>query len=297
MASVKLPSARALQLLHERKLLPVFPGVLTRLDEVINNPHSNGDDVAAVLAADVLLASRVMRAASGVRYGPKPPSSLVEAVARLGLVEVRAIALAVAFSASFARPANISLTVFWQHAFVAAVATRALTQWLSVHRQLSVCDAVTAFLLGLSHDMGMLLLDLLEPDQYAQVLQAVHNGEDQLLAEQRFVGTTHAVMSAALLHHWHFSDQMSMALAGHHYPVRLQPAVQHWADVVLLGEALAASLGYVNGVYTNISDMMQEVVEQRRAAMQLDDDVWHEIGSMVSHQLEEEGWLELANGI
>jgi hypothetical protein len=104
-------------------------------------------------------------------------------------------------------------------------------------------------------------------------------------------------MSAALLHHWHFSDQMSMALAGHHYPVRLQPAVQPWADVVLLGEALAVSLGYVNGVYTNISDMMQEVVEQRRAAMQLDDDVWQEIGLMVSHQLEEEGWLELANGI
>jgi hypothetical protein len=67
--------------------------------------------------------------------------------------------------------------------------------------------------------------------------------------------------------------------------------------VVLLGEALAVSLGYVNGVYTNISDMMQEVVEQRRAAMQLDDDVWQEIGLMVSHQLEEEGWLELANGI
>ena len=43
--------------------------------------------------------------------------------------------------------------------------------------------------------------------------------------------------------------------------------------------------------------MKKEVVEQRRAAMQLDDDVWHEIGSMVSHQLEEEGWLELANGI
>jgi hypothetical protein len=67
--------------------------------------------------------------------------------------------------------------------------------------------------------------------------------------------------------------------------------------VVLLGEALAVSLGYVNGVYTNISDMMQEVVELRRAAMQLDDDVWQEIGLMVSHQLEEEGWLELANGI
>ena len=297
MPSVKLPSARALQLLHERKLLPVFPGVLARLDQVINDPRSNGDDVAAVVAADVSLASRVMRAASGVRYGPKPPSSLLEAVARLGLVEVRAIAIAVAFSASFARPANISLTTFWQHAFAAAVATRTLTQWLSVHRQLSVCDAVTAFLLGLSHDIGMLLLDLLEPDQYARVMQSVSAGEDQLLAEQKYVGTTHAVMSAALLHHWHFSDQMSMALAGHHYPARLQPAAQSWADVVLFGEALAVSLGYANGVYANVSDRMRGVVEQRRAVMQLGDDVWHEIGSIVSRHLEEEGWLELANGI
>lgn len=297
MPSVKLPSARALQLLHERKLLPVFPGVLTRLDQVIDNPRANSEAVASVVAADVLLASRVMRAASSARHGSMPPSSLVEAVARLGLVEVRAIAIAVAFSASFARPQNIALSAFWQHAFVAAVATRLLSVWLSEHRQVTLCDGATAFLLGLSHDMGMLLLDLLEPSHYAQVIRAVQQGEDQLLAEQTHVGTTHALVSAALLHHWRFSDQMSMAVAGHHYPARLQPAVQPWADVVLLGEAMAASLGYGNGVYTHCSSTMQSVVAQRREGLNLPDTIWHELGLLVSTQLQDEGWLELANGV
>lgn len=297
MPSVKLPSAKALQLLHERKLLPVFPGILTRLDEVMENPRSSSDDVAAIVAADVLLASRVMRAASAVRYGPKPATNLLEAIARLGLAEVRAIAIAVAFSAGFVRPDNIPLTTFWQHAFTAAVATRVLSQWFSEHRQLTLCDHTTAFLLGLSHDMGMLLLDLLEPSDYAQVMQSVAAGEDQLLAEQGHVGTTHALMSAALLHHWRFSDQMSMAVAGHHYPLRLQPAVQPWADVVLLGEAIAASLGYGNGVYQQPSTTMQSVVEQRRERYQLSDAIWHELGSLVSAQLQDEGWLELANGV
>lgn len=297
MPSVKLPSARALQLLHERKLLPVFPGILTRLDETMDNPRSTSADIADIVAADMLLASRVMRSASAVRYGPKPPVSLLEAVARLGFAEVRALAIALAFSQGFSRPANIPLTLFWQHAFVSAVATRVLAQWLAEQRQLVTCDPATAFLMGLSHDMGMLLLDLLEPAHYAQVLADVAAGDDQLMAEQTQVGTTHALMSAALLHHWRFSDQMSMAVAGHHYPLRLQPAVQPWADLVLLGEALAVSLGYANGVYTQFSANMQTVVEQRRNALMLADAVWHELGLMVSAQLADEGWLELANGV
>lgn len=297
MPSVKLPSARALQLLHERKLLPVFPGVLTRLDAVLADQYATREAVAAVVAADVLLASRVMRAASSARHGPVAPSSLLEAVARLGLVEVRAIAFAVTFSASFRRPQHIPTQTFWQHAFVSAVATRVINQWLAEHRKLRVCDAVTAFLLGLSHDMGMLLLDFLDPVSYARVMDAVSQGEDQLLAEQTYLGTTHALMSAALLHHWRFSDQMSMALAAHHYPLRLQSALQPWADMVLLGEAMAVTLGYGNGVYTACSTSMQTLVQQRREAVQLNEPAWHDMSLLVSSQLQDEGWLELANGI
>jgi HD-like signal output (HDOD) protein len=297
MSTVKLPSAKALQLLHERKLLPVFPGILTRLDEVLDNASSTSEDVAAVVAADVLLASRVMRSASAFRHGPMPPNSLVEAVARLGLVEVRAIAIAVAFKAHFARPINIDLSTFWQHAFVSAVATRELAIWFSKQRQLKLCDATTAFLLGLSHDLGMLLLDLLEPSQYAQVMMAVDHGEDQLMAEQEHLGTTHVLMSAALMHHWHFSDLLSMALAGHHYPTRLQPTAQPLADLVLFGEAMAVNLGYPNGVYSHCSDRMQNIVDQRREERQLNDSVWQEIGLIVTTQVQDEGWLELANGI
>lgn len=39
------------------------------------------------------------------------------------------------------------------------------------------------------------------------------------------MGTIHAPMSAALLHHGRLSDQMSMAVVGHYYAARLQPAV------------------------------------------------------------------------
>lgn len=297
MSSLKLPSAKALQLLHERKLLPVFPGILTRLDAVMADPSSSQEAVSTIVAADILLASHVMRAASSVRYGLTPPKSLLEAVARLGLTEVRALALAVAFSASFTRPEQVAMKPFWQHAFASAVSTRVLSDWLAQHRQQRLCDSATAFLLGLSHDMGVLLLALLDASSYAKVVEAVAQGEDQLFAEQRYLGTTHALMSAALMHHWRFSDQLSMALAGHHYPTRLQPAIQPWADLVLLGEAMAANLGYANGVYSSCSDVMQSVVEQRRAKMQLTDADWHEIGLMVSTQLAEEGWLELANGI
>jgi len=297
MPALKLASAKALQLLHERKLLPAFPDILTRLDEAVANPRSSLDVVVSIVAADILLASRVMRSARSVRYGLTSPKSLLEAVARLGIAEVRAIAFAVAYTASFVRPEHIRIREFWQHAFVSAVATRVLSEWLTHHRQQPVCDSATAFLLGLSHDMGVLLLALLDTEAYAKVVESVGEGKDQLFAEQYHLGTTHALMSAALMHHWRFSDQLSMALAGHHYPVRLQLAVQPWADLALLGEAMAVSLGYANGVYVGCSSIMQEVIAQRREALSLPDSVWHEIGVIVSSQLQDEGWLEIANGV
>lgn len=297
MHAAKLPSAKALKLLHERKLLPAFPAILAKLDEVIARPSSRTEDVANLVAADVLLASRLMRAASAVRYGPKPAANLVEAVARLGFTEVRAVAVAIAFSRSFSQSANIPMTPFWQHAFASAVATKAITLWLNEHQPSMVCDGVTAFLMGLLHDLGMLMLDALEPEIYAQVIEAVESGEDQLLAERRLLGTTHALMSGALSHHWRFSDQMSMALAAHHYPIRLQPVGRSWADAILLGEAMAVSLGYTNGVYTQFSPSMQEIVEARKEALSCDDAIWQTLQQQVSTQLIDEGWLALADGV
>jgi HD-like signal output (HDOD) protein len=297
MPATKIPTSAVLQLLHERKALPVFPAIISRLDEALAEQTVNMDRVVAIIAADIMIASRVLKAAGSVRYGMNPPKDLVEAVARLGFTEVRAIAFAVSYTAGFTKPAHIAIHVFGRHAFAAAVAARVLSVWFAQERKQRVCDMATAFLLGLAHDSGVLLLDLLNPEAYGQVIEAVAQGEDSLQAEQRIMGTTHPLISAALMKYWRFSDHMAMAVAAHHYPTRLQPESQALADLVLFAEVIAVRLGYGNGVYQAPSPAMQGVIQQRCEVQSITEEDIMMLSEQVDQQLQAEGWLALADGL
>lgn len=60
---------------------------------------------------------------------------------------------------------------------------------------------------------------------------------------------------------------------------------------------MAVSLGYTNGVYTQFSPSMQEIVEARKEALSCDDAIWQTLQQQVSTQLIDEGWLALADGV
>jgi len=296
MQGAKVSSSVVLRSLHERKALPVFPAVITRLDEVLAQEHVNVDQVVAIVAADMVIASRIMRAASSVRYGMKPPKDLLDAVSRLGFAEVRAVAFAVSYTAGFMKPSHINVPTFWRHAFASAVAARELASWFLRMKQQRVCDAPTAFLLGLSHEVGVLLLDLFNPNEFEQVLAAVAQ-EEQSILEQRTLGTTHAIIGAALLKQWGFADYMAMAVAAHHFPARLQPELQPLADLVFFAEYIAASLGFANGVYPAPSAAMQELIQTRGIIYDISPATLTSLSETVSDSLQAEGWLELADSL
>jgi HD-like signal output (HDOD) protein len=296
MQVAKVSSSVVLRSLHERKALPVFPAVITKLDEVLAQAHVNVDQVVAIVSADMVIASGIMRAASSVRYGMKPPKDLLDAVSRLGFAEVRAVAFAVSYTAGFMKPKHIDIAIFWRHAFASAVAARELASWFLRMKQQRVCDAPTAFLLGLSHEVGVLLLDLFNPNEFEQVLAGVAH-EEQSMLEQRALGTTHAIIGAALLKQWGFADYMAMAVAAHHFPARLQPELQPLADVVLFAEYIAAKLGFTNGVYTATSVGMQDLVSARVRVYDISEATLITLSESVSEHLQTEGWLELADSL
>lgn len=296
MPAAKISSNSVLRALHEKKALPVFPAIITKLDVALSESTINIDKVVAIIAADMTIAARVMRVASAARYGVKPPHDLLEAVSRLGFAEVRAVAFAAAYTTSFMRPKHIDVKTFWRHAFVSAVAAREFAVWYAKSRQNRLCDTATAFLLGLSHEVGMLLLDLFSPESYAEVVEAV-KAEDQNFAEQQILGTTHAVIGGALFKYWGFPDHMAMAVAAHHFPLRIQPELQPMADLVCFSEVIAYKMGYGNSLTIAVSDTMEHVYAQRSALYGLDDWSLAALQKTIEEKLIEEDWLSLADSL
>lgn len=296
-SAARLSSASALRSLDDRKVLPLFPSVISRLDEALAAPTVNLDLVVEILSGDLSVSSRIMKSASGFRYGTRPPKDLADAVTRLGFAEARALAFAVAYTNSFVKPKNFSVATFWAHSFVSALAAREIAAWFYRMKQMRVCDSPTAFLLGLAHDVGCLLLDALNAQGFGEVVDAVRSGESQSMAEQRLLGSTHAIIGAALMKYWGFPDHMAMAIAAHHFPGRLQPALQPMADVVLLAETMASYLGFGNGVYEAEVSQMGALARDRMEKLGMSEVDFSRLAERVQDVMAEEDWMELANSM
>lgn len=294
----KQSSAAVLQSLSDRRVLPIFPGVINRLDEALGASTVNLEEIVAILSADLNTFSRIMKSASGFRYGSQPPKDLAEAIMRLGFAETRALSFAVAYTSSFEKPKNFSLSTFWMNAFVSGLAAKEIAGWLYRHKKMRVCDGSTAFLLGLAHDVGCLLLDKLNDTDFGRVVdQLKASQEPQHALEQQILGTTHAVIGAALLKYWGFPDPMVMAVAGHHFPGRLPLPLQPVADMVLLAESMSVYMGFNNGVDQGTPSLLNSLTIERMQIIGMPEADFLRLSERIKDALAEEDWLELASSL
>jgi HD-like signal output (HDOD) protein len=296
--TTKRSSASVLQSLNDRRVLPLFPGVINKLDEALAAHSVSLDEVVAILSADINTFSRIMKSASGFRYGSQPPKDLAEAVMRLGFAETRALTFAVAYTSAFEKPKNFSLATFWMHSFVSGLAAKEISAWLYRHNKMRVCDGPTAFLLGLAHDVGCLLLDKLSESDFGTMVDQLQTStETQSTLEQKLLGTTHAVIGAALLKYWGFTDTMVMAVAAHHFPGRLPLAQQPVADMVLLAENMAVYMGFDNGIDHTPPGMLNSLVIERMQVIGMTEADFLRLSERIKDALAEDDWMELASSL
>jgi HD-like signal output (HDOD) protein len=98
--------------------------------------------------------------------------------------------------------------------------------------------AEDAFLAGLLHDVGFLLLARQFKDQMQQVLEATAEGKPLAEAEQEYVGVSHGVAGGYLLGLWGLPYEVVEAVAHHEVPTR----VAHSSFDVLGAVAVAQAL-------------------------------------------------------
>ena len=100
-----------------------------------------------------------------------------------------------------------------------------------------------AFVVGLLHDIGRLLLAVELPEQMAKVLLEMKNtGCSMTIAEERIWGVTHAEVGGYLLGLWGLPYTVIEAVANHHLPTRVDSvefgllAAAHIADALVHDE-------------------------------------------------------------
>ncbi len=201
--------------------LPSLPEVVTRITELVQDPKSNAAAIGKVIAQDSGLTSRVLRLVNSAYYGfPKQISSIQHAVMILGFTTIKGLVLSSSIFRIFAPkdPLAVGLDYkkFWKHSLLTAIASK------KIHHQLFFEDDEHIFSAAILHDIGKLILDQYDHNNYANVLKEVKEqiySNHLLAAEQKHCELTHPAIGAVVAEGWNLPEVLTDVIKYHHSPL------------------------------------------------------------------------------
>jgi HD-like signal output (HDOD) protein len=150
-------------------------------------------------------------------------SSIQHAISMIGLGTVRKFALARSISNLFGRrkiAPSFSITRFNLHSVATGMFLELLAELVPLE------DAEDAFLAGLFHDVGKLVIAAAMPEQYEAIVTAAAVTCESLLdSERRMLQIDHAELSALAVDYWGLGEPIRMAAEYHHEPEKAPPAL------------------------------------------------------------------------
>ena len=196
--------------------LPSFPQVLLQFLSAVNKDQVTMAELATMAGQDPALSARILTVANSPALRPAAEvRSLEKGLVVLGTRLMRTLAACLAIQSVFARTSGdprYNLTGFWFH----SLRTAELAYSLASH--VDYPDVEEAYLAGLIHDIGQLLLLGGMNDRYGILLDKSADEVVLLNNEDVLLGTDHAAVGAWLVDQWQFSSFLADAVLFHHKP-------------------------------------------------------------------------------
>lgn len=213
-----LTNQRLIQLVSQMRAVPSLPSIYI---ELVREMRS--DDPSLLRAGDIIgkdpgMSAKILQLVNSAFYGlRRHVSSPAEAAIYLGVETIKALVLSLQVFSQFdqARIRACQLGGVWSHSWETAVLARRICA-------AELTDAHTsdnAFVGGLLHDIGKLVLASSLPDLYrAAKLMSLQKSISMHEAEQEVFGASHAEVGGFLLGLWGLPDPVVEAVAYHHAP-------------------------------------------------------------------------------
>ena len=165
-----LDSAKVRKKIESIDDLPTLPTVASQIIGMASSPMTNAADVGRMIEQDQALTAKVLKLVNSAFYGfPGQIKSIQHAVVIMGFNKVKNVVVtASVFDMAKGRKSDrLDLSRFWQHSLGTAVSAKVATKGLN-----SALQPDDAFVGGLVHDIGKLILDQFLADEYGPVLEA-----------------------------------------------------------------------------------------------------------------------------
>ncbi|MCG3178046.1 MAG: hypothetical protein BIFFINMI_00369 [Phycisphaerae bacterium] len=243
---------RALDRLGE---ISTLPEVTLKIIETVEDPDSTARDLHEIVTHDLALSARILRVVNSAFYGlPGQIASIDRAIVLLGLNAVKNIAIAASLSRVF-RGGRISRRWTARDLWVHSLAVGSASKMIIERLKMALPDE--AFVAGLIHDMGLVVMLQCDPQRMQELMRGVelaqdHAGENPdkaamadlfVATEARLFGASHEAFGGGLARRWKFPRSFQYVTGCHHRPSLLANDNRLLTQVVHTADALCAQVG------------------------------------------------------
>ena len=210
---IMLADPRLKEVISRIHSLPSVPAVYIKLIKAVQSPDIPTREIGAIIGQDLAMTAKILQLVNSAVFGVRRQiTNPTDAVVYLGIDTVRALALTIsAFSQFDGRLVpGFSVERLRDHSLSVAAVARQIAKSLELPDQ----QVEEAFLGGLLHELGRLVLACNYPKEYAAVIRASEEkGAPVRPAELETFGTSHAQVGAYLLWLWGLPDAITDIVA------------------------------------------------------------------------------------
>lgn len=221
--------------------LPAMPQVASKVLELSSDPNTSALQLQQVISDDQAMTARILKIANSALYScSRKIKTLTEAIVMLGFNSIRSLVVTSAARNLYnTRTSQTGLKerLLWEHSIGCAFACRLMAA------ETKPAFTEEAFLAGLMHDIGKLVLNIQVPELFDQIVQVVYNENRSFaITEQEYFGFDHTQVGAMLVNKWKLAPVLEEVIRSHHNEAALSPE----APLLLyldLGNKLCHKLG------------------------------------------------------
>ncbi len=233
--SIKAAFAEILQKFKAGKIEPpVMPQVVRDVQNLIKESSTTAEDLADAIAREPVIALRLISIANSPIYrGVQEIVSLKTAIPRLGIKETLSVVIAIANKSLYETDRaqyKILMDNLWVHALASAFGAKIIAAKLKLE------DEEKYFLMGLTHDIGKILL----LKAYTDVSKSRRLDMDTITANLQ---EAHIGLGKMLLKRWGLGDDFINVVARHE-DTEFEPDTAKEILVVSLANMLTRKIGF-----------------------------------------------------
>jgi HD-like signal output (HDOD) protein/signal transduction histidine kinase len=199
--------------------LPTLPEILVKLLDACNSEGTSLSHIASIISKDPVLTFKVLQLVNSAYYGlPRRFTGIEPAVVYLGANCIRNLAIATSIHQVFDRGRfkkikNFDLNDFWWHSLLCGTLARRIAV------KTGYASQDEAYLAGLLHDVGRLVLISTFPKEHETILLETEDDNNRLWSENQLIGVNHSEAGYWLVGQWKINSLIAESIRCHHDPI------------------------------------------------------------------------------